>query len=127
MRSLWGRFLGHQRLYIRWRALRVAETSALLEGPSFDRDGERYPFVWALSSRASLSQLEGRRDDLSLRARFLLRRQGREPAWRYRLSRSSCAQAVMDAQHPLETLACTVRLLEMHGPEAIQPLLEFAG
>lgn len=124
MSSVWGRFLGHQRLYIRWRALRVAETSALLEGPSFDRDGERYPFVWALSSRASLSQLEGRRDDLSLRARFLLRRQGREPAWRYRLSRSSCAQAVMDAQHPLETLACTVRLLEMHGPQAIQPLLE---
>jgi HEAT repeat protein len=124
MESLWGRFLGHERLYIRWRALRVAETSALLDGPSFDREGERYPYIWALSSQASSGQLESRRDDLALRARFLVRRQARARTWKRRLSRPTCAQAVLDSRHPIETLACVVRLLEMHGAEAIQPLLE---
>ncbi|MFN8608021.1 MAG: HEAT repeat domain-containing protein [Vulcanimicrobiota bacterium] len=119
---LWRQFLGHQKLYIRLRALRVADASALLAAPSFDRDGERYPFAWALSSRVCAEQLQGRRDDLALRARFLARRTPSQ--WRYRMSRSACSEAVMLSQHPLQTMACSLRLLGMHGAGAIQPLLE---
>ena len=129
--KLWSQLLHHEMFYIRLCALRVlsamGETGsrALLSGPSFRRPDEAYPFVWALSRCVDSRVLEEKAgDDLLLRARFCLRRASRRPDWKYRLSRSACAQALLNSEHPLESMACATRLLEMHGADAIPPLLE---
>lgn len=101
-----------------------------MTGPSFRRKGESYPFVWALSRCiqpglfCALQVSPSAAHDLLSRARFLARRAARPHTWRYRLSRASCCEAIAVSEHPLQTLACTVRLLEMHGQDAIPPLLE---
>lgn len=133
---IWARLLHHDMLYIRLTALRAlsglgeAGARALLMGPSFRRKGESYPFVWALSRCiqpglfCALQVSASPAHDLLSRARFLARRAARPHTWRYRLSRASCCEAIAVSEHPLQTLACTVRLLEMHGHNAIPPLLE---
>lgn len=118
---MWSRLAEHRMLYIRLTALRVLGAEVQQLGHLFDQPYERYPYVWA-ASRFPAQELSG---DLGQRVRFLWRRsQRRRHDWRYRLSRSVAAEAVAHAEHPLETMACALRLLEMHGPDAIPPLLE---
>ncbi|MBX3170987.1 MAG: HEAT repeat domain-containing protein [Candidatus Eremiobacteraeota bacterium] len=133
---LWARLLHHDMLYIRLTALRVlsglgeAGARALLMGPSFRRQGESYPFVWALSrcihpGLFSALQVSGSpAHDLLSRARFLVRRAARRHEWRYQRGRAACAEAIVNSDHPLETLACTLRLLEMHRDDSVPALLE---
>lgn len=133
---LWGRLLHHDMRYIRLTALRVlsglgeAGARALLMGPSFRRKGESYPFVWALGRCihpglfGALQVSATPAHDLLSRARFLARRAGRPHEWRYRRGRAACAEAIVNSDHPLQTLACTLRMLEMHRDDAIPALLE---
>ena len=133
---IWARLLHHDMLYIRLTALRVlsglgeAGARALLMGPCFRRKGESYPYVWALSRCihpglfGALQVSASPAHDLLSRARFLARRSARPHDWRYQRSRAACAEAIVSSDHPLETLACTVRMLEMHRDDAVPALLE---
>ena len=94
--KLWSQLLHHEMFYLRLCALRVlsgmgeAGARALLQGPSFRRPDEAYPFVWALSRCVDAQVLEQKAgNDLLLRARFCLRRASRRPDWKYQLSRSA--------------------------------------
>ena len=132
----WARLLRHDLLHIRLCALRVlsglgeAGARALLMGPSFRRQGECYPFIWALTRCVQPGLFDALRvsgeaaHDLLARARFLTRRAARPHHYQRTLSRAACADAIAASDHPLETLACTVRLLEMHKDDAVPVLLE---
>jgi HEAT repeat protein len=135
-RLTWTRLLRHDLLHIRLCALRVlsglgeAGARALLMGPSFRRQGECYPFIWALTRCVQPGLFQALRvsgeasHDLLARARYLTRRAARPHSYRRRLSRAACAEAIAHSDHPLETLACTVRLLEIHKDDAVPVLLE---
>lgn len=103
---------------------------ALLTGPSFAQPGLSYPWVWAMTRCLSpetfrVIRLSGHPShDLLARVRFLLCRRQREHSWQVRRSRSQCLEAMALAIHPLQTLACAVRLLELHGESAVPALLE---
>ncbi|MFN8611561.1 MAG: HEAT repeat domain-containing protein [Vulcanimicrobiota bacterium] len=133
---IWARLLHHDLLHIRLCALRAlagmgrAGARALLLGPSFRRQGESYPFIWALSrcihpDLFDVLQISGApTHDLLARVRFLTRRAGRPHLWKKVRTRLHCAEAVARSEHPLQTLACTVRLMEMHKDHAIPVLLD---
>lgn len=129
--TVWRQLLQHETLLIRLCALRTFAQAgevgarALLTGPTFDRPHERYPWVWALSrcvSPETFRHLPAH--GLVARVRFLVRRADRVHRWPRPLSREACVEALMEANHPMQILACAVRLLEQHGERAIPALLE---
>lgn len=116
----WRRLLASDSLPARLFALRVLPVDELLR---FEPGRLLFPWLWAVSrggvAPEQLSWVS--RTPLAM-ARFLARRRPHE--WRVRRSRSECAEAMVAAEHPLKTLACAVRLLDLYGEHAIQPLLE---
>lgn len=135
--TVWRARLGEKSLVLRLTALRalsgMAEVGAraLLTGPSFQEPDLGYPWVWALCRCVDpgilrILRLSGHpSQSLLARARFLLQRQARpKREWKVRRSRSRCLEAMAASEHPQQTLAWAVQLLEMHGDHAIPPLLE---
>ena len=116
----WSRLAEQGMAYIRLTALRVLGAEVHKIAYLYDQALERYPFVWA----ASRFPLDGMAGDLGQRVRFLQIYSQRPRDWRYRKSRTACAEAMVRSEHPLGTMSCALRLLGMHGAEAIQPLLE---
>ena len=131
----WGRLLGSDSTAIRLFALRAlaalgeAGARVLLECSGL-RPQERYAWMWALMRCVDREQLS--RLGLSTSpsasplawARFLVRREARAHVFQVRPGRAQCVEALLVSMHPLQTLACAVRLLDLHGERAIPALLE---
>ncbi|CAN0118001.1 unnamed protein product, partial [Phaeothamnion confervicola] len=123
----WALFLAGENQPLRLFAMRVcslngAEGARILLGHS-PRKGETYSWLWALSRCAPREELPA--SHLTPRLKFLLGRQNHVPAWVVRRNREECREALVEAVHPQQILACAVRLLELHDEKAIPVLLDF--
>jgi len=97
---------------------------AMLRQP-LRNDGQAFPWLWAVRRSLAPDQIPASPPNTpGAWVRFLARWDGRKHTWQVKRTRADCAQAMLEAVHPLQVLACAVRLLELHGEGAIPALLK---